>query len=90
VLHFNPHEILPDAGLFRGFEIGIDDRVAKDLVAGFEFRDHGVEGKRTGRRSRVLLLLGGLTLNSLRRLIPMCFSHDNSSTMSIPVAVQMT
>src|SRR5207247_1844193 len=90
VLHFNPHEILPDAGFFRVFEIGIEDRVAKDLLAGFEFRDDGVEGKRTGRRYRLLLLLGELTLNWLLWLIPMSFSHDRSSTMSIPVAVQVT
>jgi hypothetical protein len=80
VLHFNPHEILPYAGFFRGFEVGIGDRVAKGLLAGFEFRDYGVEGKRTGRRYRVLLLLWGLCLTS----------HDMSSPMSIPVAVQAT
>ncbi len=47
VLHLDPDEILAFAGFLRGFEVGMDDRVAEDLLAGLEFRDHGVEGQRT-------------------------------------------
>ena len=66
VLHFDPDEILAFAGFLRGFEVGMDDRVAEDLLAGLEFRDHGVEGKRTRLRDHILLLLWGCCTQSSR------------------------
>jgi len=58
MLHLDPDKILPFAGSFRGLKVGLADRVAKHLLAGFQFSDHGVERERTRCN---FLRVGGLT-----------------------------
>ena len=52
VLHLDPDEVHPFAGLLRGGQVGTDDGVAEDLFPFLQLRDDGVERLRPGLDGR--------------------------------------